>query len=515
MSLRRWNWLDEGVLPLAVVLLRTCWLWAWLRVLQHWVAFSFEGTLFPLGLVFGLLFVSLVMARGALRLGTAWGRLGVALAGLGMLFLVLWAQLYRARFPLWDVGWLGTWATEMTDWSNWEVRGIPLPVFALLGGAFLWFRGVLMAARSDFSRDRIWRIFVAGFAALAVLLLVGNLSEGWLPPATSNIVWLYFGTGMGALALSSLSAGGGLNSPILAERDPADLQLRADRYWLLSVASVIVVLLGLGLLFSAVVAPEAASQLLRAVWLVVRQGILYLWLAVSLIIYPLAYLLALAFSPVAEALLRAARSLNPQWSQPTDRFNPDQIPKPQDGFSASLPEAVRWVALAATILLIGLAFALALRRMLDATRKREGIEEMRETVLSRELLQEQLAALWRGFFGRLRQAPQAVLGPYLPLEGETDSRRSIRAVYQALLAAAKARGHERERSHTPVVYAQELARDWPEGREPLETITSGYVQARYGRQPPTADRAEAVQAAWERLQPLLPAAATGGREEEE
>jgi hypothetical protein len=515
MSLRRWNWLDEGVLPLAVVLLRTCWLWAWLRVLQYWVAFSFEGTLIPVGLVFGLLLVSLVTARGALRLGTWWGRLAVALAGLGVLFLVLWAQLYRTRFPLWDVGWFGAWATEMTDWSNWEVRGIPLPVFTLLAAAFLWFRGVLMAARSDFSRDRIWRIFVAGFAALAVLLLVGNLHEGWLPPATPNMVWSYFGIGMGALALSSLSAGGGLGSLVLSERDPSDIQLRADRYWLLSVASVIVVLLGLGLLFSAPVEPQALSQLLRAVWLVVRQGILYLWLAVGLVLYPLAYLLALAFSPVVEALLRAAHSLNPQWSQPTDRFDPNQIPKPQDGFSTALPEAVRWVALGVTLLLIGLAFAWALRRMLDATRNRQGIEETRETVLSRELLQEQLSTLWRAFLGRMRRAPQAVFGPYLPLEGEPDSRRSIRAVYQALLAAAKARGLERERSHTPVIYAQELAGDWPEGREPLETITSGYVQARYGHQPPTAGQAEVVQTAWEQLQLLLPAAAAAGREEEE
>jgi hypothetical protein len=515
MSWKRWNWLDSGVLPLTLAVLRVCWLWPWLALLQRWVAFSYEGTLLPLGAVLGLLLGGAVAARWALTLTAIRARAAVAVIGLLVVFMMLWWRLYRVQYGLWDLRWVAAWGNEMTTWTDWETRGVPTPVFMLLAMAYLWLRGVLDGGRLSVMREHVWRTFVAGFIALALLLLVAPVDGGGLPEGTGNLLWLFFATAMVALALTGLKAAGGLDN-IVGTEEEGDARPRFDRYWLGSVVSVITGLLGVALMLSALIAPDAAAQVLRAVWIVVRQGILYLWILISLVIYPIAYLLALALRPVLDRLVEFIGPDGLFGLKLPEAPRPEELRKGEAaGAFDSMPDELRWVALVVLIVVIGLAFAFALRRLLSGAKARNGIVETRETVLSRDLLQEQLTKLWQSLVDRLRRASKAAVSPFLSLEGELATRRVIRAVYQTLLANAQERGLSRLRGQTPIEYRRELVKSWSTNREALDVITDGYVQARYASDPPSAEQAEFVSQAWENVQESLESgytASSGARE---
>jgi len=506
MSWSRWNWLDDGVLPLAVTILRVCWLWPWLALLQRWLASSYQGTLLTVGLVFGLLFGGTIAARRALRLPSTWARAAVAGVGLAVIFVMLWWRLYWPQYPLWDPRWIRTWSTEMTDWSGWETQGVPTPFFALLAMAYLWLRGLLDGGRFSLMREHIWRTFAVGFLALAALLMAASLDGRGLPAGTVNLLWLFFATGMVALALAGLKAAGGLDGALESDGGQIAVRPGLDRYWLMSVFSIIGALLGLGLALSAVIAPEAVGQVLGAVWIVIRQAILYLWIIVSLILFPIAYVLALFLQPLLEALTRFGESVGlNELPALTESWEGQESPGEGLGMLDSLPDGLQWVALGALIVLIGLAFALALRRLLSGRKPKNGIVETRETILSRELLQKQMADLWRSLLGRFRRHQNTPFNPFLSLEGETPTRRVIRAVYQAVLAAAQERGWPRPRSFTPGEYRPDLEIVWPSGQAALGVITEGYVNARYGSNPPSTEQAECVRQAWDVLQTSLEA----------
>jgi hypothetical protein len=434
----------------------------------------------------------------------------VAFIGLLVVFMMLWWRLYSAQYAFWDLRWVGTWGNEMTTWTDWETRGVPAPVFMLLAMAYLWVRGVLDGGRLSLMREHVWRTFTVGFLALALLLLVANLDGGGLPEGTGDLLWLFFATAMVAMALTGLKAAGGLDNIVGAEGE-GGAQPRFDRYWLGSVVSVIAALLGLALMLSALIAPDVAAQVLRAVWIVVRQGIFYLWVLISLVMYPIAYILALVFRPVLDRLI--------EFFGPGGLFELElpEAPRPEElreGEAVrvfdSMPDELRWVALIVLIVVIGLAFALALRRLLSGPRAWNGIVETRETVLSRDLLQEQLTNLWRSLVDRLRRRSKAAASPFLSLESELSTRRVIRAVYQKLLANAQERGLSRLRGQTPIEYQRELVKSWSANREALDVITTGYLQARYALDPPSVEQAELVGQAWESVQESLESKNTDG-----
>jgi len=156
--------------------------------------------------------------------------------------------------------------------------------------------------------------------------------------------------------------------------------------------------------------------------------------------------------------------------------------------------------LAVLLLAIGLLFARALRRLLAGEGEEGGVEEVRESILSRNLLRQQLARLWRDWLNWLRRRTQSVFNPFLSLEGEPPTRRAVRAVYQALLAAARERGLPRLRHQTPGEYRHGLEAELPTEGDALAVITEGYVQARYDAEPPDVEQAGRVLQAWEQLE---------------
>jgi hypothetical protein len=400
-------------------------------------------------------------------------------------------------YELWDPAWIRAWAVEMTDWSGWEDAGIPPPVFLFLVTASLWLRGVLDGGQQSVVREQVWRAFVTGFILFALLLVFGAWDSRGLPQRTSSFLWLFFASGMIALALAGLRRGMG---PGVVEDDaPSSIRPGFDRYWLGSVLTVIGGILGLALVISVLVAPEILRDLFGAVWLVMRQLLLYAWIAISLLLYPLAYLLARLFSPLVDALSDFAQNIRLELG--LERLSGEQLRAEEmlggePGVLERLPDALRWVALAVLVLLVGWIFARALRRLLSSSLNNLGIEETRETIFSVDLLQAQLSDLMRDWMRRWRK-DDTVTSPFLLLDGEVSSRRIIRRVYQSLLALAREQGRPRPRAQTPSEYQDVLASAWPGQAASLKQITEAYVQARYAAEPPSLSEAEHVRRAWE------------------
>ena len=50
MPWNRWHWLEDGIMPLLVVLMRVCWIWPWLQMLQRLAyAILWAADFFPSG----------------------------------------------------------------------------------------------------------------------------------------------------------------------------------------------------------------------------------------------------------------------------------------------------------------------------------------------------------------------------------------------------------------------------------------------------------------------------------
>ena len=108
---------------------------------------------------------------------------------------------------------------------------------------------------------------------------------------------------------------------------------------------------------------------------------------------------------------------------------------------------MRWLIFVGVALVLGILFALALRYL--TANADEATDETRESVFSTDLLQEQWLALWRRWLQQLPRRAGGSLNPYLSLDGEAGPRRTIRALYQAVLALAQASGRARGRAQTP------------------------------------------------------------------
>lgn len=309
------------------------------------------------------------------------------------------------------------------------------------------------------------------------------------------MVLLHFAAGMVALALCSLQLARG------AVLSGGEGEVQAGRYWLATVAAVIGSLLALGLGLSYLIAPGSIAQAFRWVTVVLAVlGRVVLYLALAL-----AYVLFLLLMPLINWMQnRIVQQQRPDQGELQDIQQ--QLEELSRGASAVNPAVVdwlRWLGLATLVCLIGAAFALALLRL-----RRNGAEEAdetRETIFSRELLEAQLGEMWRQWLRRLRRSPRAPVAPYLSLEGEAPTRRTIRAVYQDMLASARARGLPRLPGQTPLEYKRTLEKAVPGAEGSLATITERYHLARYGPELPTTVQASEALDAWSDLQARLAA----------
>ncbi len=475
---KRLTWLLAALLAT----LRTAWLWPWLLALGAWMAPSYPLPVLPLWALFALLLGGRAAAQwmAAHTSTLRQARLRMALLSPLLLLLLIWWQ-YGRPLALWDVRWLQL-ATGSP--ALWAVEVAPA-VIAFFVAAGLWLRGVLDGGAPT-DHEVISGAFITGSVAFALLLVGSHLAGAPLPDGTQAWLLVFLTAGMAALALA------GLERSRYAGGMAAAVQPRLSRYWLGSVALVTAGVLGLGLLLGALIAPETVVQAIGLLAPVVDL----LMRVLLAVLYAAVYVLFLVLSPLIDWLRGLFANLQPP--EPLEAFAAAQPISPLlvdqgTGASAALVEPVRWGVIVLVIVAAAVLFALALR-FFRAPESLD-VEETRESILSRTLLDAQ----WRALWAKLRGQVGTVAGPdFLALAGETPARRQVRARYQAFLAAMAARHQPRPRGATPAAYAAHLNDLAVEERAAVETLTTLYVAVRYGDASPAPEQLAQDEVDWER-----------------
>lgn len=567
MSLKRWHSIDDILLPLAVLTMRLCWLWPWLELLRRWITPYTPISYLPLPTLIVLGIGGYVTARQVLS-GESITRLarGVVITlGLAAVAIALWLHYVGGLYALWDIRGFQLLANRATDWS----LGPPPAFMGMMVGVLLWVQGVRDA--NPLSRhEQIWTTFTVGFLAFVAMLLLVQLDDRGAPPGTGAAVWVFFGVGLAALALSALEYAG------LGQGKSGAIP-GISRYWLGSMLAVVGGILGIGFLLILVIAPGTIAAILGSL----RFLLNWLGTILGFIFVVISYLLFLIIEPIFNWIQERMELPEPE----EDTIDDQSLEQMMDEYWAEpanvLPQAVTdslpWVALLLTGLGLVIAVTIALRLM--RRKPEESYVETRESVFSADLLQEQLSSLWQRLRGTGDDTGHA---PFVSLAGEEDRRRAVRAIYQEFLARMQAAGHPRPRQQTPAAYgkrlqaayafagslhavsdtttpdeiADEIAEEKGHNQEgdtypeetarqtseqttaqqglaenkaveqpttqavnggvgattpehiaehaaDIDTLTAGYIHARYGDTAPTDAEVDAVRQAWQRLRALL------------
>lgn len=508
-----WNGVDGMLLPALVGVMRLCWIWPWMLLLQGFLSPSLVAPLMTPWMIIGLPVLSFTFARWSMptlaerrnyrRANDI--RRQVATVGIAAILILLWLRFLRPEYWLVDLRWLIAAGYELIYWDA-EPIEVPGAVLFLLFGIFLWLRGAL-DGQGQYRHDEIWRAFLSGVAALALFAwLIPPGLQGSNPGAALNpfaaaegqlsnpvgLLLIFAAAGLAGMGVANLGRSGGWR------RRAHVGKLRPNRGWMVGIGVTIGVMLGMALLIGLILQPEDAAILWTALG--------YVWQGVSTVLIWIITVVAYPFFLVLEWLIRLLQSLFGDRRQETERTEfaqqptPEPLPEPPERAVEAVPEPFRWIALLIFAAGVFILFMLVLRQL--RSRPEEESDEVRESVLTASLLQAQLAELWGRLRSRFGPAPEEP-DPFLTLEGETDTRRLIRAIYQCLLAAAHIRNAPRLQSETPSRYGGRLSGEPGFGGPPVRTITSAYTEARYGDEPPSQDTAAAAERAWQEIETAL------------
>lgn len=476
--IRLGRWLESYLLPLGAALV---WV-TWLAPLLHYLLNG--GLAFPAGVRYpAWLILALLVGAGALRRLVEGRRLGGALGTVAGLLAVLGVVAYLFRVdPTAPLPWLGRTLVDLTA----PASGYPAPLLAFVATALIWLWG---SAVSWDDYGQLFAGFLLGVVAYGVLLLVPDASF-W--ERTGQSIWTYLlgFIATGLLILGILS----VRHMLAREGAIAGRAARPGREWALVVAIVVVAVFLVGWLGASFLAPESVAEVLRLLrplgraleWLLLRA----LWAVAYVIFGLLDPLIRLAQGLVA----RNWESISERLGEMLDLLSRLAVERPQEPSPAEAgPGVLRGFRIALVALLVtGAAVALYLVHRRRARGAREGEGDVRESVLSRELLEGQLGALLAG----LRRPPPPA--PYLPVGGE-DPREAIRLLYQAFLAAMSRLGRARPAHLTPRAYARRLAEARIADADALTALTEAYLVARYAPDPPTGADVAAARDALARL----------------
>jgi hypothetical protein len=544
ITLRRWNWIDNGVIPLAAILMTASWGYPLFSSFMRSPVTGIRYPGFSFWLCIGLLIGGYLAGRLASE--NTMGIVIVVIGGLAAIAISLLLTVPSGGEPI-DV-----WFVEMFHFVE---RGretgeiLPVPLVIIILSTVLWARGVRVAS---VRQTGAVSTFVVGLVAMTGLLLVsellppavgagapsgflGTLASGlaplflisipvaivftvlapalgeWAttageismvagllflnlimpfgPPAGQLVGWLFLflASGLATLALISVS------TTLQEQERLTGIHLQVDRYWVVIMLVVVGAVLVGGLLIGQILAPRAILRvlsLLLPIWRFVREVLLY-------IILIFAYLFFSLIEPLLAGLQqRPAR-------EPSALLSPVR-PESMEELAQETAEVppifgviLQVILVLGALGVIGLLFYLAARSREGRATDIDEVVETRETVLSADLLQEQLRGLWNALRRRRGQPFFVDLGL------ADDPRRTVREMYQRVLALAINRDRPRQKQQTPKTYGPTLASLCPEERTSVEELTGVYAAARYGTAPPTDAEVRSAREAFGRIQSAL------------
>ncbi len=279
----------------------------------------------------------------------------------------------------------------------------------------------------------------------------------------------------------------------LSVEKPAGGRAGLSRQWLVVAVLAIAMLVLGGWVLGQVAFLGAVEGLLAVLWPAIR------WLLeiVAYVLAGLLYLFALLMTPLTgNAEREDTAALRPTFEVTTDLAQQVRELSDSSGsapLSANTPGIIILAAIAvAAIVLLTLAWRRRRRP------RRDEIMESRDSVWTPDLWLEQ----WRSLFRRRPRAP--VAEPFLPLEGEDDTRQAVRRLYRQLLAVARRWGRPHRPGQTPTDLAASLAGLVPGESESVATLTQAYIVARYSPEPPTEEVVARAGQALGRIEVALP-----------
>lgn len=334
-----------------------------------------------------------------------------------------------------------------------------------------WQRGAALG-RETMRPQLAWRRFQFGLAVLILHTFATNLwgmrSLG-LPGLTA-----YLFLGLLAVTVSRITY---VSLTRSAQKSPF------DRRWIAGAG---------GTLAAAVLLAEWISALLTGQWQVVLDGvrtILGYLTVLILFLYGLpgvllVYVLTPVIGKMRELLGPALEALDIDLAiGESDLVLPEGAENYR--FPVGVQTACLWIALAMVVAVVFLLVRYYMKKQAIAIV--EGPESLLSEGDAARLARQALQDFFDGVAQRLR-----------PHERSAAAQR-IRQIYAALLELSAARDHKRPPGATPLEFLPALEDAFPGGEDDLNAITQAYLRVRYGEYPEDMGEAQALEAAWQRL----------------
>ena len=458
--------------------LTACWLALW----EHW-ALALQDTAgapaIPVWLMLTAMITGIYVTRRALVTAQDNTHLQraqriIAIGGLAIVVAVLWIT-FGTQFP---VGYF----YNFTEWG----RLLSPEAIAFIVAVSLWRRSIRIG-RSDDLLETAQHEFSGGVVALALLFIVNKLHPTLTASQAFWPVMIFFAIGLGSMAVA------GVEQDRRLQKDASGSRLGMSRHWLGTVGAIIGLILVGGMAAAGAADPEslaALSSILDIIGVILLTLVGFILYFLAILLLPIVDLIVRALWPFLQRLLDlSARAPQLGLGVPT----PEEIIASAQALARTPP--FRVVEILICLLVVAFIFMLAVRRFRLLARADDG-DEIRESILSRELLWAQL----KGLFARRRDANTPPLPYFLSLYGPPDDPRLvIRRAYQDMLAWAQSRQFPRAPKQTPLTYAEFLKSNIPQARAPITILTDTYTRARYGPEVSPAE-ARRAQDALEQLQ---------------
>lgn len=346
-------------------------------------------------------------------------------------------------------------------------------------------------------------ILAAATAVVAVDPLQYSLRETFsfvrhlnLPPVNIVILLIYFVAGLLLLSQARLGALNArwLHEGVIKTPDVERTWQRTVTWLLLAIATI------------ALFLPLGSTTAIGHVLQLMVNGVLTLF---SLFLYLLFGLLGLFFSPLLEQAPELTAVPQPTAIIPTPA--PTPLPTstaPPDETGQLLLSSAFW-AVAIVITVIALSFFLRNR---GVRLKPHFFQMMYANLIAwvRGLwrdMSEYAADFQQGIWERLHNEASKEVTAVPPRRfvrlNSLSPRDQVRYFYLSIVKRAGERGMARRQAKTPVEFAEDLKRGWPEVEAEIEELTEAFLRARYSRENIEKEDVNPVKARWKQIKSRL------------